>query len=97
MSELKCIFINASPFGPQDESGIGKNTRINFIPLDKELMLESDKYIGYSVSKYNEIWDNSQKSWFDYIKKEKLILIPVLISYTMDLSRHCTITNIKKI
>lgn len=97
MNELKCIIVNASPYGPQnEESGIGKNTRLLYIPLDKELMLESDKFIGYNT-KYNDIWENSQKSWFDYIKKEKLILCPVLITYSMDINRHCTIGSIKKI
>ena len=96
MNELKCMLLNASPYGPQNENGTGANTRMQYIPLDKEKKKNTDKSFGYYVD-YSVIWDKSQKNWFDYIKQNDLILSPVSISYTMDIDRHCIINSIKKI
>ena len=95
MNELKCLILNCSPYGPQNDKGIGKNTTLQYIPLDKSKMTNKDKSYGYYIS-YNVLWDKSEKEFFNFIKKENLILTPVIIKYDNSL-KHCTINSIEKI
>ena len=95
MEKLKCLILNISPFGPQDEKGIGKNSIFQYIPLDKSKMTCKEKSLGYYVS-FNCIYDTSETSLFNKVKEEELILVPVEIEYSGKF-RHAVITSIKKL
>ena len=64
MEKLKCLILNISPFGPQDEKGIGKNSIFQYIPLDKSKMTCKEKSLVYYVS-FNCIYDTSETSLFN--------------------------------
>ena len=93
--ELNCLILNCSPYGPQDENGIGKNTAIQYIPLNTEECKNTDKSFGYYVS-YNVLFDKSENSLFSFIKKNNLILTPVKITINGS-KKHCKIVGIDKL
>lgn len=64
------LIVNIVSFGPRDENGIGLNSRVQYIDLERPLQNENFK--GYSIN-YNIAWSRNNKALYQKLKQEDML------------------------